>query len=99
LGNQFPAASWSGIPTDAPEILVAGCGTGQQAIMTARRFATARVLAVDLSLASLSYAKRMSRVLGVQNIEYAQADILRLPSLSRSFDLIEATGVLHHMAD
>ena len=32
-------------------------------------------------------------------IEYAQADIMRLDSLGRSFDLIESIGVLHHLAD
>lgn len=29
------------------------------------------------------------------NIEYAQADILELGALGRTFDLIEAAGVLH----
>ena len=35
----------------------------------------------------------------MQNVEYAQADILKLGSLGRSFDLIDASGVLHHLAD
>jgi 2-polyprenyl-3-methyl-5-hydroxy-6-metoxy-1,4-benzoquinol methylase len=81
------------------DILVAGCGTGQQSIATARRFMGAKVLAVDLSLSSLAYAKRMSDALGVRNLEYAHADILKLGSIGRSFDVIEASGVLHHMAE
>jgi 2-polyprenyl-3-methyl-5-hydroxy-6-metoxy-1,4-benzoquinol methylase len=36
---------------------------------------------------------------GRSNIEYGQADILKLGSLGRSFDLIESSGVLHHLAD
>jgi SAM-dependent methyltransferase len=80
----------------APDILIAGCGTGQQSIRTALRFPAARVLAIDLSLASLGYAKRKST--GLQ-IEYAQADIVELATLDRRFDLIESTGVLHHLAD
>jgi len=32
-------------------------------------------------------------------IEYAQADILKLGGIGRSFDVIFATGVLHHMDD
>ena len=36
----------------------------------------AEVLAVDLSLNSLSYAKRKSAEPGFSNIEYAQGDIL-----------------------
>ena len=35
----------------------------------------------------------------MNNIEYAQADILRLKSIGRDFDVIEASGVLHHLAD
>ena len=57
------------------------------------------MLAVDLSLTSLCYAKRKTREIGLNNIEYAQADILQLESIGRTFDVIEASGVLHHLAD
>ena len=89
-GYQSPAA---------PDILIAGCGTGQHSLLTANRFAGARILAVDLSLASLTYASRMTRDLGVSNIDYAQADIMALDEIDRRFDLIESVGVLHHLAD
>ncbi|EPY01993.1 tetratricopeptide repeat protein [Magnetospirillum fulvum] len=81
------------------DVLVAGCGTGQQSIESAQSYAGARVLAVDLSLSSLSYAKRKSLALGLGAIEYAQADILALPALGRSFDVIDSSGVLHHLSD
>lgn len=84
---------------NTPAILIAGCGTGQHSIGTAQRFSGARVLAIDLSMASLCYAKRKTRELDLAAIEYAQADILQLDSLGRSFDLIESVGVLHHLAD
>jgi 2-polyprenyl-3-methyl-5-hydroxy-6-metoxy-1,4-benzoquinol methylase len=88
-----------GAISQKPRILIAGCGTGQHAIVTARRFAGASVLAVDLSLASLGYAMRKTRELGVDNIEYRQADILSLGALDDRFDLIECSGVLHHLED
>jgi tetratricopeptide (TPR) repeat protein/SAM-dependent methyltransferase len=84
---------------EAPEILVAGCGTGQHSLETSSRFLNARVLAVDLSLSSLSYALRKTNELGLSNIEYAQADILELGNLERRFDVIESIGVLHHLSD
>ena len=80
-------------------ILVAGCGTGQNAIATARRFADSTVLAIDLSLASLGYAKRKTDELGVSNIAYRHADLLSLSALDERFDLVEASGVLHHLQD
>ena len=82
-----------------PEVLVAGCGTGKQALHAAGLYRDGRVLAVDISLASLGYAQRKTRELGVTSIEYRHGDILNLPSLRRSFDVIECGGVLHHMAD
>lgn len=86
-------------PEHIRDVLIAGCGTGLSAIELARQAQQARILAVDLSLASLSYAKRMARALGVANLEFAQADILRLRSLDRQFDFIDCSGVLHHLAD
>jgi 2-polyprenyl-3-methyl-5-hydroxy-6-metoxy-1,4-benzoquinol methylase len=94
----FPQAMVDAISKN-PRILVAGCGTGQNAIITARRFAGASVLAVDLSLASLGYAKRKTRELGVDHIEYRQADILSVGAVEERFDLIECSGVLHHLDD
>lgn len=82
-----------------PDILIAGCGTGSHSAATAMRFPTARILAIDLSLASLAYAKRRSRELGLDRIEYMQADILALGALDRRFDIVESVGVLHHMND
>jgi Tfp pilus assembly protein PilF/SAM-dependent methyltransferase len=81
------------------DVLIAGCGTGQHPFQTAQTFSGVRILAVDLSSASLAYALRKSREAGLTNVEFAQADILKLGSLGRTFDMIEASGVLHHMAD
>ena len=44
----------------------------------AQVFPEARVLAVDISLPSLAYARRKTREEGLRNIAYAQADILKL---------------------
>jgi tetratricopeptide (TPR) repeat protein/SAM-dependent methyltransferase len=80
-------------------VLIAGCGTGQHAIETAQRFADADVLAIDLSESSLAYALRKTGERGLANLKYAAADILAFDGAGRTFDLIEASGVLHHLAD
>jgi SAM-dependent methyltransferase len=100
LRNQFPSAPFRPLANGAGiDILVAGCGTGRHPIEVARKYRDARVLAVDLSLASLCYAKRKTPAALASRIEYAQADILKLGSINRTFDLIEVSGVLHHLAD
>ena len=81
------------------DTLVAGCGTGQHALQAAARFTNTKLTAVDLSLSSLSYAKRKTQEMGIDNIEYIQGDILELDKIGKQFDVIECGGVLHHMAE
>jgi SAM-dependent methyltransferase len=73
---------------EAPEILIAGCGTGYQAAITALRNPGSPVLAVDLSRTSLAYALRRAREVGIAHVRFAQADILKLGVLQERFDLI-----------
>jgi len=100
LHRRLPLASLGDFGRlDGNQILIAGCGTGQHSIETAQRLAGVDMVAIDLSLTSLCYAQRKSRALGSTRLQYAQADILQLGAIGRTFDLIEAGGVLHHLAD
>ena len=99
LGTRYPTLSPAGLDLEAPRILVAGCGTGRHAITTAARYRDCSVLAVDISQGSLAYAARQARAFDQSNITFSQADILGLGQLEERFDLIECSGVLHHMAD
>jgi SAM-dependent methyltransferase len=96
---QFPGSSYRPLEKSDLDILIAGCGTGQHSIDTAQMHPQARVLAIDLSLASLGYAQRKTRELGVGNLDYGHADILKTRDLKRTFDVIESSGVLHHLND
>ena len=51
LREQFPTAAFTPLHNEAPDILVAGCGTGWQTTGIAQQFATAQITAVDLSVA------------------------------------------------
>ena len=113
LRHRFPFARFQAMESIGPmnssemtdegiDILVAGCGTGQHSIATGQRYRNARIVAIDLSLASLCYAKRKANESGLEGITHAQADIMACdPAVlgSRTFDLIESVGVLHHLAD
>lgn len=98
IGMRFPGAPYKPLGNRALDVLVAGCGTGQHAIQRALQFKSANILAIDLSLSSLSYAIRKSKELGLTNLRYAQADILALEG-DRTFDIIDSSGVLHHLKD
>ncbi|MGZ3236450.1 MAG: tetratricopeptide repeat protein, partial [Burkholderiaceae bacterium] len=99
LQLRFPHQTFPAHSPDTPEILIAGCGTGSDAVQVVQSFKNAKVLAIDMSLTSLAYAKRATQEFGINNIEFRQADILELGSLDRQFDVIVSSGVLHHMRD
>lgn len=78
------------------DILLAGCGTGKHAIHIGK-YDNSNILAVDLSLASIAYAKRKVKEFNYNNIQFLHADILDLKNLEQKFDVIESVGTLHHM--
>jgi SAM-dependent methyltransferase len=100
MRRLFPLGTFRPLGKQADvDVLIAGCGTGRHAVEVARRLKGANLLAVDLSLTSLGYARRQSSALGVGNVEFARADILELASLGRTFDVIEAVGSLQTLAE
>lgn len=82
----------------APEVLIAGCGTGQSAIEAALLYDQAKILAVDGTPDDLAYGLRQAQALGVGRITFAQADMENLGALGRSFDVIESS-ILNRLAD
>ncbi|NBW07088.1 MAG: class I SAM-dependent methyltransferase [Caulobacteraceae bacterium] len=94
-------AALAGITDPGPirRLLIAGCGTGYEAIDLARTDPTLRITAMDLSRPSLAYGARMATELGVRAIDFRQGDILHLEPLEGAFDVAVSTGVLHHMDD
>ena len=79
-----------------PEILIAGCGTGQQALIYSS-YKDSKIHAVDLSRESLAYAIRKAKEKNIKNITFYHLDLLDLELLNKKFDIIISTGCLHHM--
>jgi len=98
LARHFPLARFTPLRKTQLDYLIAGCGTGHRVVSVLQTTTGAAVTAVDLSLASLAYAKRMTDALGL-SVNYGQADILELGRLGRTFDVVDVSGVLHHMAE
>ena len=83
---------------DELDILVAGCGTNQAAVL-AYTNPGARIVAIDVSEPSLDHHRDLKGKYGLDNLELRLLPIEQAGSLGRDFDLIVSTGVLHHMAD
>lgn len=98
LELHFPNENFSSLKHSKPlSVLVAGCGTGRHALNLANNFEQLEITAIDLSARSLAYGQQKAQELDIDNISFYQADILDKSVLSEPYDLIESSGVLHHM--
>ncbi len=110
IGYNQPSHYWSALEATFPtqlsglsqrsgpiHALVAGCGTGRHAIRLAHYFYQMDVTALDISHSALAYAKHQAEHYGERHIHFVQGDLLAVERLGQQFDLIECSGVLHHM--
>ena len=81
------------------EILIAGCGTGQELVTVSKIYSNSNITAIDISLPSLSYAYKRAKDNDVNNFQLIHMDLLELVNYKKKFDIINCSGVLHHMKD
>jgi SAM-dependent methyltransferase len=79
------------------DILVAGCGTNQAAVLAFTN-PHASVVAIDVSQPSLDHHRLLKEKHTLANLELQLLPIEEVEKLEREFDLIVTTGVLHHLA-
>ena len=95
------AAAWGSAEgaVSRQRILVAGCGT-LEPLVAALANPQAEVVGVDLSARSLAILKHQATLRGLRGrIHLVQADIQNLPQTLGLFDLVIATGLIHHLPD
>ena len=83
----------------AAHILIAGCGTGRQAAYVAASLPDAMVTAIDISEASLAYARRQCAALKITNVRFHKLDLHDVAQLETRFHAIHCAGVLHHLSE
>ena len=91
-----------GNENDPPKrILVAGCGSGSEAFMLARRFPASTIVAVDFSPRSIAIARKLqSKSTPMRNIRFLRGDLADkgLPKTTGgNFDFISCHGVLSYI--
>ena len=94
--NRFVQLLDRSIPGDA-RIVEVGCGTGQMSLCLAR--ADRLVVGADLTWASLSLGAAAARRFGLENVQFVETDLLQPGLRDGAFDVVYASGVLHHLPD
>ena len=86
--TSYPAGS---------RVLEAGCGVGAQTLTLSRNNPEASIISMDISRASVLQARGKVEEAGIENIDFLQADIFRLPFDPQSFDHLFLCFVLEHL--
>lgn len=87
--TSYPAGS---------RVLEAGCGVGSQTVTLARNSPDALITSIDISLGSVTEARRKVTAAGLSNVHFQQADIFNLPFAPQSFDHVFVCFVLEHLS-
>jgi SAM-dependent methyltransferase len=97
--SLYEAQFWpEGRPRADLNILVAGCGTMQGAVLAFRN-PGCNITAIDFSQTSLSHEQRLREKHNLNNLILHKMDLRDVSKLDQSFDLIVSSGVLHHLPD
>lgn len=80
------------------DVLVAGCGTMQAAVLAFRN-PECKIIGIDFSHASIAHEERLRERHNLKNLTLQKMDLRDVSKLGQSFDLIVSSGVLHHLAD
>jgi SAM-dependent methyltransferase len=75
-------------------VLLAGAGSGREAIELAAGLPDSQVVAADARIDNLAYAARMAERYGLENLSFVQAAAADLPALGQKFHLIDSGELL-----
>lgn len=81
------------------EVLLVGCGSGQELFTVSATYPRAHVTAIDANTEKLAYAAHKSRQAGMQGVDFLAGTLLDVPPLGWTFDLIECAGVQRQLPD
>ncbi len=79
-------------------LLDCGCGPGAITMELAKAVAPGEVIGIDLEVSQIDIARRHPEELGMTNLKFEVANLLKLPYQEESFDAVFAHAVLVHLA-
>lgn len=98
-GNLATLSAFKELKHEPTSILDVGCGGGDFTRLLAKKFPHAEVVGIDYSKAAIEYAKEMPQNANFPNLTFKVPETLELNAPLKSFDVVTATLVCHHMTN
>jgi arsenite methyltransferase len=81
-------------------VLDLGCGAGTDTLIAAQMVGPeGRVLGIDMTPEMLAKARAAARQMAVENVEFVEGEVERLPFGNESFDVVISNGVIDLIPD
>lgn len=89
------------IGKNGSRILLAGCGSGEEALTIGQLFPEAQIVGIDFSEVSIQKAKKLAEESGHQNLSFYTADLMIEAQFNRfePFDIILCHGVADYVTN
>lgn len=100
-GNRATLQKFRSLSPSPTSILDVGCGGGFFTLMLAKAYPHAHVVGIDISQAAVDYAKEMlaKDAPPVTNLTFSVPPTPELTEPPKSYDVVTATLVCHHLTD
>lgn len=96
VGNPFSLGS----PQSGDTVLDLGCGAGFDTLLAAFRVGpSGKTIGIDMTEAMIDKARKHASSLGLQNVEFRQGNVERLPVDDGAADLVISNGVFNLCTD
>lgn len=82
------------VTAEMPRILIAGCGTGREALELGSSLPSAHVDAIDVNSQNLAFAKFRQEENQIGNVKFSFGDIHMLDPSKTKYNIIECAGLL-----
>jgi len=95
-GNAAILSAFNKLKNEPASILDVGCGGGYFTRLLAYKYPKAKIIGIDYSSKAIEHAKRNK---SLPNLSFEVPKTLELNAREKSFDVVTATLVCHHMSD
>jgi len=97
-GNYAGLSAFNKLTYQPLSILDVGCGGGYFTRILAKKYGQAKVVGIDYSFKAIEHAKKNSENKYIPNVSYNAPSTLELNIEHKSYDIVTATLVCHHMS-
>lgn len=100
-GNRSTLRLFNSLSRQPKSILDVGCGGGQFTMQLARAYPSATIRGIDISTQAIHYANKLldKSSKRISNVTFSVPETPELNEPPKSFDVVTATLVCHHLSD